>query len=90
MAKIMRQTLREQVTQAIRMKLLTGQLKPGTRIVEQEMAEELGVSRGPVREALRQIEEKQYGTEFEKRGISKIWKYGIAFCGKQVHVKMKI
>ena len=43
MAKIMRQTLREQVTQAIRMKLLTGQLKPGTRIVEQEMAEELGV-----------------------------------------------
>ena len=41
MAKIMRQTLREQVTQAIRMKLLTGQLKPGTRIVEQEMAEEL-------------------------------------------------
>ena len=41
-------------------------------------------------EALRQIEEKQYGTEFEKRGISKIWKYGIAFCGKQVHVKMKI
>lgn len=41
-------------------------------------------------EALRQIEEKQYGTEFEKRGISKVWKYGIAFCGKKVHVKMKI
>ena len=41
-------------------------------------------------EALRQIEEKQYGTEFEKRGISTVWKYGIAFCGKQVHVKMKI
>lgn len=41
-------------------------------------------------EALRQIEEKQYGTEFEKRGISKVWKYGIAFCGKQIHVKMKI
>lgn len=41
-------------------------------------------------EALRQIEEKQYDTEFEKRGISKVWKYGIAFCGKQVYVKMKI
>lgn len=40
-------------------------------------------------EALRQIEEKQYGTEFAKRGISKVWKYGIAFCGKQVYVKMK-
>ena len=58
MAKIMRQTLREQVTQAIRLKLLTGQLRPGERIVEQEMAEDLGVSRGPVREALRQIEQE--------------------------------
>ena len=58
MAKIMRQTLREQVTQAIRLKLLSGQLRPGERIVEQEMAEDLGVSRGPVREALRQIEQE--------------------------------
>ena len=55
MAKIVRQTLREQVTQAIRMMLLTGELEPGTRIVEQDLAQELGVSRGPVREALRQI-----------------------------------
>ena len=51
MAKIVRQTLREQVTQAIRMMLLTGELEPGTRIVEQDLAQELGVSRGPVREA---------------------------------------
>lgn len=58
MAKIVRQTLREQVTQAIRLKLLTGELKPGTRIVEQDMAQDLGVSRGPVREALRQIEQE--------------------------------
>lgn len=58
MAKIMRQTLREQVTQAIRIKLLTGELKPGTRIVEQDIAQDLGVSRGPVREALRQIEQE--------------------------------
>lgn len=58
MAKIVRQTLREQVTQAIRMKLLTGELEPGTRIVEQDIAQELGVSRGPVREALRQIEQE--------------------------------
>lgn len=55
MAKIMRQTLREQVTQAIRLKLLTGQLRPGERIVEQEMAEDLGVSRGPVPGGTRQI-----------------------------------
>ena len=41
-------------------------------------------------EALRQIEERQYDTEFEKRGITKVWKYGIAFCGKQVYVNMKL
>ncbi|WP_198643630.1 PD-(D/E)XK nuclease domain-containing protein, partial [Megasphaera stantonii] len=41
-------------------------------------------------EALRRIGGRQYGTEFEKRGVSKVWKNGIAFLGKQIHVKMKI
>ena len=40
-------------------------------------------------DALKQIEEKQYDTEFKKRGISSVWKYGIAFFGKHVCVKMK-
>lgn len=35
-------------------------------------------------EALRQIENQQYCTEFEKRGIRHIWRYGIAFCGKKL------
>ena len=39
-------------------------------------------------EALRQIQDKQYEVEFAKRGIASVWKYGIAFCGKQVCVKM--
>lgn len=58
MAKIMRKTLREQVTDVIRLRILKGEIQPGERIVEQEMAETLGVSRGPVREALRQIEQE--------------------------------
>ena len=37
-------------------------------------------------EALEQIEEKAYITEFRKRQIHNVWKYGIAFCGKQVKV----
>ena len=36
------------------------------------------------REALEQIEKLAYNSEFEKRQITKIWKYGIAFCGKKV------
>ncbi|WP_198947469.1 AAA family ATPase [Megasphaera sp. ASD88] len=41
------------------------------------------------KEALAQIEERQYDVEFSKRGIGKVWKYGIAFCGKHVCVKIK-
>ena len=40
-------------------------------------------------EALEQIEKRQYNTEFSKRGVKVVWKYGIAFCGKQICVKMK-
>ena len=41
------------------------------------------------KEALDQIEEKQYGMEFSKRGIRTVWKYGIAFCGKKIRVIAK-
>ena len=36
--------------------ILTGKLKPGQKIVEQELCNEYGVSRTPIREALRQLE----------------------------------
>ena len=41
------------------------------------------------KEALQQIEDKNYEVEFTKRGIQNVWKYGIAFCGKRICVKMK-
>lgn len=39
------------------------------------------------KEALQQIEDREYVTEFQKRGIREVWKYGIAFCGKKMCVK---
>ena len=40
------------------------------------------------KEALQQIEEREYVTEFRQRGIQRVWKYGIAFCGKKsLHFK---
>ena len=50
------QTLRESITSAIRSKILTGELQPGTKLAEQRLAEEFGSSRAPIREALRQLE----------------------------------
>ena len=55
MSRLDYRTLRENVLDEIRMKILRGELVPGERIVEQELASEFGVSRGPVREALRQL-----------------------------------
>lgn len=56
MAAIYFRTLRENVVEAIRNKIINQELKPGERIVEMELAKEFNVSRGPVREALRQLE----------------------------------
>ncbi len=58
MGRLDYRTLRENVSDEIRMKILSGELVPGARIVEQELASEFGISRGPVREALRQLEEE--------------------------------
>ena len=52
------QTLRESITSAIRSKILTGELQPGTKLAEQRLAEEFGSSRAPIREALRQLEQE--------------------------------
>ncbi|TMR98984.1 GntR family transcriptional regulator [Nonomuraea basaltis] len=48
-------TLRESVIEAIQEHIVSGQLKPGQHLVESELADLLGVSRQPVREALQQL-----------------------------------
>ncbi|QSO48247.1 GntR family transcriptional regulator [Alicyclobacillus mengziensis] len=44
-----------QVYQVLRQKILEGQFTPGETMLESRIAEQLGVSRTPVREALRQL-----------------------------------
>ena len=48
--------LRELVFEALREAIISGQLRPGQRLMEVQLAEELGVSRTPVREAIRKLE----------------------------------
>ncbi len=49
-------------------------LHPGTEAELEEKA----------REALQQIAEKEYTAELARQGVSELWSYGIAFCGKKV------
>lgn len=48
--------LRDVVFNNIKDGILTGRLRPGERLLENQLAEELGVSRTPIREALRMLE----------------------------------
>ena len=48
--------LRDVVFNTLRDAILTGKLVPGERLMENQLAEKLGVSRTPVREALRMLE----------------------------------
>ena len=41
-------------------------------------------------EALEQIEAKQYDVDMKMRGVHEIYKYGVAFCGKEVEIVTKI
>ncbi len=48
--------LRDIVFETMRDAILTGKLSPGERLMEMQIAEEMGVSRTPVREAIRKLE----------------------------------
>jgi DNA-binding GntR family transcriptional regulator len=48
-------SLHDQVVTELRQAILSGRLKPGERLVEGRLADELGVSRNPVREAIRAL-----------------------------------
>jgi len=50
-----RENLHDAVVRLIEEALLAGELQPGDRIVEAELARQAGISRGPVRQAIRQL-----------------------------------
>lgn len=50
--------LRQQALEALRRAITTGRLAPGSRLVETELADQLQVSRGTLREAMRQLQQE--------------------------------
>ena len=62
------QPLREAVCETLRDAIRKGILEPGERLMEVQLAEELGISRTPVREAIRKLEQEGYVIMMPRRG----------------------
>lgn len=60
--------LRDVVFKTLRKGILTGELKPGERLMEIHLANRLGVSRTPIREAIRKLELDGLVTMIPRRG----------------------
>lgn len=60
--------LREVVFNTLRDAILTGELAPGERLMEIQLADKLGVSRTPVREAIRKLELEGLAIMLPRRG----------------------
>ena len=58
----------QQVIEAVRTAIISGRFAPGDRLIESTLSTEFGTSRGPVREALRQLENEGLVMSFPYRG----------------------
>jgi DNA-binding GntR family transcriptional regulator len=58
----------QQVIEILRTAIISGRFEPGDRLIESALSAELGTSRGPVREALRQLENEGLVMSFPYRG----------------------
>jgi DNA-binding GntR family transcriptional regulator len=62
------QALRDQVLEELRRRIVNGDYPPGQRLTEDRLAADFGVSRNPVREALRIVEADGLVTMMPRRG----------------------
>lgn len=62
------QPLRDMVFDVLMNAIMRGQLSPGERLLEVQLAEEMGVSRTPVREAIRRLELEGFVVMLPRKG----------------------
>ncbi len=66
--RIQPRVLRTEVLEALRVAILAGDIPAGSRLLEADVAERMGVSRAPVREAIRHLEQEGLVEIFPHRG----------------------
>lgn len=67
--KLKKVNLSEQAADIIRSSIISGRIKPGERLNEMKIASEMGVSRLPVREALRLLQNESLVESIPNKGV---------------------
>jgi DNA-binding GntR family transcriptional regulator len=65
-----RKSLREEVYDSLRKSILHGKLKAGQRLIEEQLAHQIGISRTPVREAFHKLEKDDLVMRLPKGGFA--------------------
>lgn len=68
--KLERKTLlRDKIYEMLKEAIFSGELEPGERIIETRLADEMGISRTPIREAIRHLESEGYIESMNNGGV---------------------
>jgi DNA-binding GntR family transcriptional regulator len=65
-------SIRERALHMLREAVITGQFQPGDRLIEEDLCQQMKISRGPLREALRQLEQQGLVVSFPYRATEVI------------------
>jgi DNA-binding GntR family transcriptional regulator len=65
-----KKSLREEVYESLRKSILHGKLKAGQRLIEEQLAHQIGISRTPVREAFHKLERDDLVSRLPKKGFA--------------------
>ncbi len=68
LSPVEQRTLSDEAAERLRAAIRNGTLKPGMRLIERELAERLGMSRMPVREAIQSLVEEGLAQKIPHRG----------------------
>ena len=81
------QSVTETVAKYIRLEIITGKLAAGARLNELELSERFGVSRPPIREAFRKLENENLVVSVPRKG-SYVTTMSLGDCEEIYHVRL--
>ena len=92
-----RKSTSDRISDELRQMIIEGALLPGEQLGEARIAEQLGVSRAPVREALQQLVQQKLLVATRNKGVtvvsftpSDIWEIYDARCAIESHAAVRI